>query len=86
MSETTTRVPVLASDLPELRRLVIGNQIGLTIDTASPQAIARAIDDLAADGEKLARLRAKVIEARRRLNWAEESKILVELFRELRPA
>jgi hypothetical protein len=27
-----------------------------------------------------------VIEARQRLNWAEESKILVDIFRRLKPA
>jgi len=76
---------MLATDLPELRRLIAGNQIGLMIDSASPQAIAQAIDGVAA-GPQLGRLRANVIEARRRLNWAEESKILVDIFRRLKPA
>jgi hypothetical protein len=49
-------------------------------------AIAQAIDDVAADGPRLGRLRANVIEARRHLNWAEESKILVDVFRRLKPA
>ncbi len=79
-------VPMLASDLPELRRLVVGYDIGLTLDTGSPGTIARALDDLAADDARLDQMRVKVIEARRRLNWAEESKILVDIFCRLKPA
>jgi len=78
-------VPMLATDLPELRRLVDGNCIGLMMDASSPQAIARAIDALAADGARRERLRLNVIDARRRLNWAEESKILVDIFCRLKP-
>jgi glycosyltransferase involved in cell wall biosynthesis len=79
-------VPMLASDLPELRRLIAGNDIGLMMDASTPQAIARALDGIAADGANLARLRRNVIEARRRLNWAEESKVLIDIFRRLKPA
>ncbi len=78
-------VPMLATDLPELRRLIAGNDIGLMMNDGSPQAIAQTIDTVAADGPQLARLRANVIEARHRLNWAEESKILVDIFRRLKP-
>lgn len=79
-------VPMLATDLPELRRLVAGNDIGLMMDASSPRAIARALDGIVAGTSNLAQLRLNVIEARRRLNWAEESKILVEIMRRLKPA
>jgi len=78
-------VPMLATDLPELRRLIAGNDIGLMIDTTSPAAIAGAIDSAAADLAQLRRLRSNVEEARRRLNWSEESKTLVGIFRKLKP-
>lgn len=79
-------VPMLATDLPELRRLIAGNDIGLMTDTGSPRAIARAIDGLVANRAQLKRFRANVIDVRRKLNWAEESKILIDIFRGLRPA
>jgi glycosyltransferase involved in cell wall biosynthesis len=79
-------VPVLATDLPELRRLIADNHIGLLMDTSSPQAIAQAIDAVATDRAQLQQLRLDVIEARQRLNWAQESKILVDIFRRLKPA
>ena len=79
-------VPMLATDLPELRRLIAGNHIGVMMDASSPQAIARAIDAVAADRAQLQRLRLNVIDARQRLNWAEESKIFINIFRRLKPA
>ena len=78
-------VPMLATDLPELRRLIAGNDIGLMIDTASPAAIARAIDNVIGDRERLEQLRSNVTEVRKRLNWAEEFKTLVDIFRRLKP-
>jgi glycosyltransferase involved in cell wall biosynthesis len=79
-------VPMLATDLPELRRLIAGNDIGLMIDTASPAAIARALNGVTADRAEMERLRSNVKEARTRLNWAQESKTLVDIFRRLKPA
>jgi glycosyltransferase involved in cell wall biosynthesis len=78
-------VPVLATDLPELRRVIAGNHIGLMMDSASPQAIARTLDGIVADKARLERLRSNVIDARSRLNWAAEGKILVDIFRRLKP-
>jgi glycosyltransferase involved in cell wall biosynthesis len=78
-------VPVLATDLPELRRLIAGNHIGLMMDSASPQAIARTLDGIVADQARREQLRGNVIDARSRLNWAAEGKILVDIFRRLKP-
>ncbi len=77
-------VPMLASDLPELRRLIAGNAIGLMVDTASAEAIARAIDSVIGDRAQLERLRSNVMDVRKRLNWAEESKTLLDIFRRLK--
>jgi glycosyltransferase involved in cell wall biosynthesis len=79
-------VPMLATDLPEMRRLIAGNDIGLMIDTGSPDALARAVDHVVSDTALLARFRANLKDVRARVNWAEESKTLVEIFRRLKPA
>jgi glycosyltransferase involved in cell wall biosynthesis len=77
-------LPMIATDLPELRRLIVGNGIGIVADTGSPQGIARALDGLLAEPMQLKAMQAQVLEARRRLNWEAESKVLVEVFRGLR--
>jgi glycosyltransferase involved in cell wall biosynthesis len=79
-------VPMLATDLPEMRHLIAGNDIGLMIDTGSPEALAGAIDRAVADGGQLGRFRANLKEVRNRVNWANESKTLVQIFRQFKPA
>ena len=79
-------VPMLATDLPELRRLIAGSNIGVMIDTASPSAIARALDSLVADYARLERLRSNVKTVREQLNWAQESENLLAIYRRLKPA
>jgi glycosyltransferase involved in cell wall biosynthesis len=79
-------VPMLATDLPEMQRLIAGNDIGLMIDTASPEAIARALDGVTADRAQLERLRSSVKTVRESLNWAQESENLLAIYRRLKPA
>jgi glycosyltransferase involved in cell wall biosynthesis len=77
-------IPIIATDLPELRRAVHDNAIGLVTNTSTPSGIAKAIDDLVGDAAKIAALRANAAAARGRLNWEVESKILIEVYRRLR--
>jgi glycosyltransferase involved in cell wall biosynthesis len=77
-------VPIVASDLPELRRVIGDNGIGLIIDAGSPETFARAIDLLIPDPGKLQDLRERVLAVSRRLNWEQESKVLLQVFDGLR--
>lgn len=79
-------VPITATDLPEMRRLIAGNDIGLMVDTGSPETLAGAIDSAVGDGAQLEKFRANLRTVRSRVNWAEESKIVVEIFRRFKPA
>jgi glycosyltransferase involved in cell wall biosynthesis len=68
------RLPVIATDLPEIRRIVSGGGIGLVGDTASPQGFARLIDralSLGA-GERQAMQSALELTARE-LSWEKEA-------------
>jgi glycosyltransferase involved in cell wall biosynthesis len=71
-------IPVIASDFPLWRRIVLGNHCGLCVDPMDPVAIAKAIDYLI-QNPKVARLmghngRKAVLEI---YNWsAEEAKLL----------
>jgi glycosyltransferase involved in cell wall biosynthesis len=78
-------LPMIATDLPELRRLIVENGMGLVTDTASPGNLAHIVDALAADATKLAGFRAGVAVARQRLDWDQEAKILMEVYRGLNP-
>jgi glycosyltransferase involved in cell wall biosynthesis len=72
-------VPVLCSDLPELRRVVMEYQVGEVAGDLSPQALAASIR-LCLDPERLKGYRANTVRARRELNWEKEEKVLISLF------
>jgi len=42
-------IPVLACDLPEIARVVNKHGCGVTVDPSDPEAVARAMMDMAAD-------------------------------------
>ncbi|WP_369987519.1 glycosyltransferase family 4 protein [Pseudomonas xanthosomatis] len=79
-----TGLPILASDLPELNRLVAGNGIGLVARLATPEQMARAIDELLFDPERLQAWRERLLEVRKALCWQREGQRLVQIYEGLR--
>jgi len=81
-------VPVVASDLPEMRRIVVGDPdgpLGELCDPSSAEDVARAIARLLAmPPAEMADLRARCLRAaHERWNWETESARLVELYADL---
>lgn len=76
-------LPILASDLPELRAAIVGNGLGMVADLGSPMLIARAIDDFLSDRGRLADWRARVVARRAEFGWEGQAARLVPIFREL---
>jgi glycosyltransferase involved in cell wall biosynthesis len=71
-------IPVIASDFPLWREIVLGNQCGLCVDPMDPAAIAKAIDYLVKHPDEARQMgengRRAVLE---RYNWSvEEAKLL----------
>ncbi len=71
-------IPVIASDFPLWREIVLGNQCGLCVDPMDPAAIAKAIDYLVQHPDEAREMgengRRAVLE---RYNWSvEEAKLL----------
>lgn len=77
-------LPVLATDLPEIRRFVEGQQIGLVGDTGSPRKLAALIDGFFSDDHRFATWKANVAVARQRICWELEEKKLVQIYEALR--
>ncbi len=80
-------VPVVSSDLPPRREIILGDPdgpLGVLCDPTDPGSIAGAIRSiLDLDPEKRAAWRARILEAaHRRWNWETESVRLVDLYRE----
>lgn len=76
-------LPILASDLPELRRLVQGNGIGMVADLSSPQLIAEAVEALFAERERMLAWRERLLVVRPRLSWQAEGEKLKRIYRTL---
>ena len=72
-------LPVVASDFPEMRRVVEDHGLGAVCRPDDPVAIARAIAWALDDPDRHARLRAAARAAAGELSWERESAVLVEL-------
>lgn len=79
-----TCLPVLASDLPEIRRLVVGNSIGQVFDLTTPSNIAKAIFDFFSDDDRLEGWKNNLCAVRHQLCWQSEGELLKEIYEPLK--
>jgi glycosyltransferase involved in cell wall biosynthesis len=72
-------IPVLVSNLPELRAIVEAYGVGEICDEVTPEEIARSIERMLASGV-LNTYRLNCIKAREQLNWQKESLELHKMY------
>lgn len=72
-------IPVLVSDLPELKRIVTEYGVGMVLETHRPQKLAAQLDAMLNDAEAMESWRRNAAEAARVLCREEEEKILESL-------
>lgn len=77
-------VPILATDLPEIRSLVEGQHLGLVGDTSTPKKMAALVDAFFSDPQRFAAWRAQVAVTRQHLCWEHEGQKLVNIYEALR--
>jgi glycosyltransferase involved in cell wall biosynthesis len=77
-------LPVVVSDLSEMRRLVTERGVGWVTDSGDPADIARVLDQ-ALDSLDDGALRERVREAAAELNWPHERSRLTDLYAKLEP-
>lgn len=76
-------LPILASDLPELRRLIEQQGIGRVGDLGCARRMAGAIDDFFADRQRLQAWRERLFEVREHNSWQHEGEKLKRIYEEL---
>ena len=76
-------LPVLVSDLPELRRVVEGYEIGKVVSRVEPREIASALQNMFEGGE-LEMWRTNARKAARELNWQREQEVIRNVYGPLR--
>jgi glycosyltransferase involved in cell wall biosynthesis len=79
-----TGVPILASDLPELSRIIGENRIGMLADLSTPRSIAAAIDSFFSDARRLASWRKQLQDVGKNICWEVEEKKLIAIFESLK--
>ena len=80
-------LPVVASDFPQVREVVIGADAGLVVDTARPEAIGWALNRLLADPEMAARMGESGRRAvQQRYHWDTAADTLCEVYARVKSA
>ncbi len=73
-------LPVVASDLPEIRRIVRAHDNGLLVREGDDEALASALQRLVNDPELRAALAANSAKASAHANWEEQEVLLTDLY------
>ncbi|MEX0616499.1 MAG: glycosyltransferase family 4 protein [Candidatus Woykebacteria bacterium] len=75
-------IPVVASNFPELRKIILDNKIGNVFDPENPIDIADKINTILSDKKGLEELKKNVkVLFETRLNWKIEEKKLLEVYK-----
>ena len=74
-------VPVLVSNLPEMRRIVDQYQIGAIAETHHPKELSEIIKTALFDQEKIAFWKQNLPKAAKELCWEKEEEVLREVYR-----
>jgi len=76
-------IPVIAGDLPEIKKIIEDNDCGIIIPSITPQAIRNAIIRLKDDRFLLNKLRKNAVIASGSLNWEKESGKVFEFYKRI---
>lgn len=76
-------IPVLASRLPEIEKIIVKYEIGSFIETHDPKHIAKQIQFMVSDEGRIVHWQKNLQIASRELNWAQEVKKFPSIINEL---
>ncbi|WP_243434420.1 glycosyltransferase family 4 protein [Pseudomonas sp. 30_B] len=76
-------LPVVASSLPEIRRVVQSHDVGILIPPGDVQALVGALRMMVDDPQLRARMRHNALQAGELLNWEEQESALLTLYRQV---
>ena len=73
-------IPVIASDLSEVKKIVMETSCGIIIKSVTPEQISNALSELKDNPIRLAELKKNAAVASETLNWETESKNVIEFY------
>lgn len=75
--------PILVSNLPEMSKVVTDYKVGNVLYNRSPKALSEAINTLLLDTDLRKQCYANAQIARQELNWQQEEKTLITIYRQI---
>ncbi len=75
-----TQTPILASDLLEVKKVVLDYEIGMIISGHSPANIAADIQKIQADSALLEKWKTNCLTASLKENWEKETEVLAQIY------
>jgi len=76
-------VPILASRLPEIEKIINEYKVGDFINDYQPESISKKINEMLAADEVLKQYKQNAKEASKELTWAKEKQILIALIKHI---
>lgn len=76
-------LPVVATDFPEIRRIVRSNNVGLLVPANNSSSLAAALSQLVTDVELRKSFATNARSTAKTLNWEEQENRLVDLYRNI---
>lgn len=78
-----SEIPVVACDFPEIKRVVTESEIGVSIDSSSPEDIAKGVNLLLEDTGLYNKFRENCKIAKQKYNWNNEKHKFIEIYDEI---
>ena len=72
-------IPIIASDFPELRKLIFDNEIGFVVNQDDKAEIVKAINSIIIDKKRYIRFKENIKKIKSRYTWENESKKIEEI-------
>jgi glycosyltransferase involved in cell wall biosynthesis len=79
----SAEVPVISTDLPEIRRIVDGYGVGVLGPTGTPEEVAALVRGFASELYRDPAIGARLARAAEELDWHREARVLIEVFESL---
>jgi glycosyltransferase involved in cell wall biosynthesis len=76
-------IPVLSSDLPELKNIIVGYNIGKICPDHDPKNISKLIDEMFSSDDQIKKWEANTAIAAKELNWDKEKERLLSIFKKI---
>lgn len=78
-----SKVPVVACNFPEIKRVVQKEQIGIVVNSHDPNEIANAVNTMLEDKALHSKFKENCVPAREKYNWDKEKDNFVRIYDEL---